>query len=98
MYARRIIVLMALASSGALASEARCFAPPVATSDAAACLAKLQVEKGGSQTYSVSYRVEEHKEYWLVMYAPKESNIRGGGGTLKVNKATGQVAVVERYR
>jgi hypothetical protein len=98
MCAHRIIVLMALASSSALSSEAPCPAPPVATSGAAICLAKLQVEKAGSQTYAVSYRVEEHKDHWLVVYAPNESNVRGGGGTLKVDKATGQVAVVERYR
>ena len=98
MYAHRIIVLMGLASSCALASEANCPAPPVATADAAICLAKLQVGKAGSQTYSVSYRAEAHKDYFVVVYGPKDSNVRGGGGMLKVDRVTGQVALVEVYR
>jgi hypothetical protein len=89
---------MALASSSAMASNATCPAPPVATSGAAICLAKAQVEKAGSQTYSVLYQVEEHKDYWLVVYGPKESNVRGGGGSLKVDRATGQITVLELYR
>ena|SRR5687768_14368292 len=98
MCAHRIIVLMVLASSSALGSEATCPVPPIATSDAAICLAKLQVEKENAQTYSVSYRVEEHKDHWLVVYGPKESYVRGGGGKLRVDRATGQVTVVELYR
>jgi hypothetical protein len=98
MSAHRIIVLMVIASSSAIASEVACPAPPIATPDAAICVAKLQVAKAGSKTFSVLYRAQEHKDHWLVVYGPKESNVRGGGGKLSVDRETGQVTVVELYR
>ena len=93
-----IVALLVLASSGALAGTTACPAPPVATSDGAICLAELHMATGPSRTHALKYQAEEHEDYWLVAYGPKESNVRGGGSRLKIQKSTGQVVLVEAYR
>ena len=98
MLAHGIIVLVVLASSSAFATATACPAPPVATADGAICLAELHIAKAVSRTYVLNYQAEEHDDYWFVVYGPKESTGRGGGGKLRINKATGQVTFVEGYR
>jgi len=98
MFAQRIIALMALASSSTFAAATACPAPPIVTSDAAVCLAELHTATAASRTYTLKYQAEEHNDYWFVVYGPKESNVRGGGGKLRIDKATGQVTFVEMYR
>jgi hypothetical protein len=97
-FAHRIIVPVVLASSSALAAATDCPAPPVVTSDGAICLAELNMATDASQTYALKYQAEEHEDYWLVVYWPKDSNVRGGGGKLRIDKATGRVVFVEGYR
>jgi len=50
------------------------------------------------RTYALKYQAEEQDEYWFVVYGPKESNVRGGGGKLRIDKATGRVVFVQGYR
>jgi hypothetical protein len=46
----------------------------------------------------MNYQAAEKKEHWVVTYSPRDSNGRGGGGKLRVEKATGKVTFVEWYR
>jgi len=96
-FAHGIIALMVVASSSASAATTACPAPPVATSDAAICLAKLHTPSE-NRTFALKYLTEEHEDYWFVEYWPKDSSVRGGGGKLRIDKATGQVVFVEGYR
>ncbi len=98
MLAHRIVPLILLASSSAMALEGPCRAPPVVSSDAAVCLVEMHLKTAASHAVPLKYEAEEHADYWLVVYAPKERDVRGGGGKLRIDKATGQIAVEELYR
>ena len=82
----------------AMANATDCPAPPVSTAASAICLAKLHVVKGEQFAWTLEYRAEELSDHWVVIYGPTDSNVRGGGGKLRVDKATGQVTFVEGYR
>ena len=81
-----------------MAAPNACPAPPVVSSEAAICLAKLNMAASASHVDTLKYLAEEHETYWLVEYWPKDSNVRGGGGKFKIEKATGRVDFVEGYR
>jgi hypothetical protein len=46
----------------------------------------------------MAYQAVEKKDHWVVTYNPSNTNIRGGGGELRVEKATGKVTFVVGYR
>ena len=98
MLAHRVVRLIILAYSSAVVGATACPSPPVVTSDGAICLAKLRMDSGATRTYKLEYQAEEHKDYWFVWYGPEESNVRGGGGKLRIDKASGRIVVVELYR
>jgi hypothetical protein len=96
--ALRTIPLVLLASSVALAAENACPKPPVVTADAAICLAQVHIGSTASRTYTVKYQAEEHQDHWSVTFGPRESNVLGSGGKLRIEKVTGRVVFVEGYR
>ena len=46
----------------------------------------------------MKYQAIEQKDHWVVTYNPSDTNIRGGGGELRVEKATAKVTFVVGYR
>lgn len=92
------IAITFTASWNAFASAVACPAPPVVTSEAAICLAQLHTSAAASSTYTMKYRAEEHTDFWSVEYWPEAANVRGGGGKLSIDKASGRVVFVEGYR
>jgi hypothetical protein len=94
---RNAIVLAGL-SACAMAHAVDCPAPPISTAASATCRAESYLAKGARVAWTLKYQAEELKEYWLVTYSPTDSNVRGGGGKLRIEKATGQATFVEGYR
>ena len=89
---------LAALSACAVAKSADCPVPPVSTAAGATCVAESYVAKGVHAAWAMKFRAKELKGHWLVMFSPTDSNVRGGGGKLRIDKATGQVDVVELYR
>ena len=46
----------------------------------------------------MNYQAMEKQDHWVVTYNPSDTNIMGGGGELRVEKATGKVTFVVGYR
>jgi len=80
------------------ASAAECAGPPVVNARGAICLARHFVERSGTQQRGSSYSARQTATEWLVSYRPTDNNVKGGGGELRVDKATGEVSVVQLYR
>ena len=75
-----------------------CPPPPVLTDSGAICLAETYVSKRSDSPWEMTFQAADLKDHWLVTYNPKDTNIRGGGGKLRVEKFAGRVTFVEGYR
>jgi len=58
----------------------------------------LYLSKEINSATTLKYQTSERKDHWMVMYSPKDSSVRGGGGELRVEKDTGKVSFVVGYR
>ena len=82
--------------AAAAASAEDCGHPPVTKATNAICLAKRFVKQPSD--WELAFEAKELPNEWLVSYAPTDSNVRGGAGDLKVEKASGKITVVKLYR
>jgi hypothetical protein len=93
--------LLAVAFAGfavhAVAASA-CSAPPVLTAEHALCFAREYVSASKPPS-EVVYEVENHSDsWWVVHYRPANSNVRGGAGSVAVQKSSGNVIPVNVER
>jgi len=94
----RILPLLVSIAACSVAVASDCPTPPVSTVATATCLAEAYVSKGLNSALQMDYQAEELKDYWLVTYSPRDTNVRGGGGKLRIEKLSGRVTFVEGYR
>ena len=94
----RILTLFASFAFNAAVAAGDCPAPPVWTVADATCLAEAYVLRRSDSPWQMKYEALDLKDHWLVTYSPKDSNVRGGGGKLRVEKLSGRVVFVEGYR
>ena len=94
----RILLLLVSFAACSAAVAIDCPAPPVSTAASATCFAEAHVSKESNSAWTMNYQAEELKDHWVVVYSPKDANVRGGGGKLRVEKLTGRVTFVEGYR
>jgi hypothetical protein len=95
---KRISAMIAALSTSAFAGSSECPAPPVSTSAAAICAAESYLTKVPDAALPMKYQAVELEDHWVVSYRPKDSNVRGGGGELTVDRASGKVSFVRWYR
>jgi hypothetical protein len=92
--AKVFIVLVTLAVSAQADDQSACQGLPVKTSDAAICRVELFVAKS-NRKYPATNEAKEHDDHWLVLHIPTSAGHRSGGARFKVDKATGNVELVE---
>jgi hypothetical protein len=92
-----VAVTTALLQVVALATE-ECRPPPVASSEQALCFAGKFIKQQPPVPWEVKFNVKESDLQWLVSYHPVSSEVRGGAGDLRIDKASGRVTVVQVYR
>lgn len=94
-----IFLALLLMPVSPLAFAAQCPAPPIESKTHANCLARQFVEHSSPPEWELTFDANESEKLWFVSYGPKlGSGIRGGGGMLSINKATGKVVLLKRYR
>jgi hypothetical protein len=92
-----VTITTALLQAVALAAE-ECLPPPVATSEQALCLAGKFIKQQPPVPWEVKFKARESDLQWLVSYYPVSNEVRGGAGDLRIDKASGNVTVVQLYR
>lgn len=94
-----ILLALFITPLSPLAFAAQCPPPPVESKTHVACIAHQFVERLSPPEWEITFEANESEKLWVVSYGPKlGSGIRGGGGTLSINKATGKVVLLKRYR
>ena len=94
-YAKIVIALATLTSSVNADDQSACSGLPVVTSEAAICRVDLHLLAQGTGKIPATSEAEEHEGHWLVLLIPASSTARAGGARFKVDKATGNVELVE---
>ncbi len=86
------------ASGAGSEAPAGCAPPPVASAAAAICLVSAAVARKSDGLWETVYEAVEEKGHWIVVYRPKDLQVRGGGGKCQVDMATGELRFFDGYR
>ena len=82
-----------------LTFAAECAAPPVTSSQQALCYASAYAEKNGlSRWLSLSKKVRKGNTVWTVRFVDTRPGVRGRGGEVDVEVASGRVVRFMSYK
>jgi hypothetical protein len=89
--------LALLAFTGSSAATQSCLPPPIQNEAHAICVAGEHLREP-NRTWETGVRTEQTANGWVVHYAPKSAEVRGGGGSLFIVRETGAVKLLKGER